>query len=195
MDVVDDGFEVQQQYQTEDDQHELRDQVGERERQVEDARFLDADNVQDDEAADQEDSGEDVPLVLALNRVDEGYVLAEDAEVADREVSRDGHRRRVVQELHPADQEPDRAVERTPRKARATTCVRKRCCSLGVVESCGHEDGAREDESERGQPQCERRRDAERVVNARSDVAVAGREKRWRAKGARQLGGAADDDP
>src|SRR5206468_3843042 len=87
---------------------------------------------------------------------------------------RDGSR--VVQQLDPADDEPDRRVEGPAREARAAAGVRQRGSALGVVEGGGDEDETGEDERERRQPEGEGRGDAERVVDARPDVAVTRRE-------------------
>jgi hypothetical protein len=94
-----------------------------------------------------------------------------------------------------ANQESDRTVERAPRKARASTRVRQGGRSLGVVEGGADEDQAREDQGEGREAQRKGRGDAERVVDARADVAVARSKKRRGAQAARQLGGAADDHP
>jgi len=195
VNVVDHSSDLQQQHEPENDEYELRDQVREREHQVQHARLLDAEYVEDDECGDQDDRGQHVRLVVVLEVVQKRQVLAEHAQVADGEVGRDRDSRRVVQELDPSDQEPDRSVEGAPGEAGAATRMRKCGGSLRVVQRRRDEDEAGEDQSEWGQPQGECGGDAERVVDARSDIAVTGREQRRRAKGAWQLGGAADDDP
>ena len=118
-----------------------------------------------------------------------------DAQVADGEVGRDGNRRGVVQQLHPPDQKPDRLVEGPASERRAAAGVRQSGRAFGVVERGRDEDRAREDQRERGQSQREGRGDAERVVDARADVAVARREERGCAQGAGKLGPASDHDP
>ena len=65
---------------------------------------------------------------------------------------------------------------------------------LGVVQCGRDEDEPREDERDRGKAQRERGGDAQRVVDARPDVAVARREQCGWAERARELGGAADHD-
>ena len=195
VDVVQHGLDVEDQDQAEDHEHELGDQVGEREHQVEDARLLDADDVDHDQKADQERGRADVRRVVVAQEVEEPDVLAEDAEVADGEVGGDRRGRRVVQELDPADDESDRLVERAPGEARAAAGVGQGGGSLGVVERGGDEDEAGQDERHRREAESEGGRDAERVVDARADVAVAGGEERARAERAGELGGAADDDP
>src|SRR5205807_5299614 len=74
--------------------------------------------------------------------------------------------------------EPRRLVERSPGEARAAAGVGQRGRALRVVERRGHEDQPGEDQGERGEPEGKRRRDPERVVDARADVAVAGGEQR-----------------
>ena len=123
MDAVDHGADVQQQEHAEHDEHHLGNEVGKGEHQVEKARLLDADDVDADENDDQYHGGGDVPIIGA-ERAERRYVLAHRGGVADREVSRDGDGGRVVEQLNPPDDESDRLVERTPREARAPTCMR-----------------------------------------------------------------------
>ncbi len=66
--------------------------------------------------------------------------------------------------------------------------------TFGVVERGADEDEAREDERERSEAEGEGGGDPQGVVNAGPDVAVAGGEQGRGTEGARQLGGAADDD-
>src|ERR1700694_1170560 len=72
--------------------------------------------------------------------------------------------------------------------------MRKRCSSFRVVERCGHEDEARQDESQRGESEREGGGHTQRVVDAGADVAVASDEERRRAERARKLGPAPDHD-
>ncbi len=195
VDVAEDGPEVEQEDQAEDHEHHLGDQVGQRKHQVERARLLDPDDVDDDEEGDQGHRRAHVPCVMGLEQLEQGHVLAENAQVADGEVRGDGDRGHVVEELDPADDESDRVVEGSSRKARAAARVGDGGCALGIVERCRDEDRAGEDQGQRGQPERKRRGDAEGVVDARADVAVGGREQGRSAQRAGQLGRAADDHP
>ena len=118
MNVVYDLPDVEQEDHAEDDEDELRDQVGESEHQVEEARFLDADHVDDDEQSDQSDRRSDMPEIAEPELVKDRAVLPENTEIPDREIGGDGSGGRVVEQLHPADDEADRLVEGATRKAR-----------------------------------------------------------------------------
>ena len=194
MDAVDDRLDVQEEDQPKDHEHELGDQVGEGQHQVEGARLLDADDVDHDEDRDQHDRRGDMRGLVGLERCQHRHVLAEKAHVADSEVRGDRYRRGVVQKLDPADDVADRRVEGAARKARAAARVRQGGRALRVVEGGGDEDESGEDQRDRREPEGKSGGDPERVVDARSDVAVAGREERAGAQRAGELGRAADDD-
>src|SRR5258708_20582350 len=136
-----------------------------------------------------------MPRVVVPQLVEDPAVSLEHAQVADREIGGDGYGRRVVQQRDPAHEKADGLVERGGSEARAAGGVGQGRCALGVVESGRDEDEPREDEGDRRQAQGERRGDAEGVIDARADVAVARREQRAGAQGARELGGTPDDHP
>ena len=185
VDAVDDLVDLEQQYQAEDDQHELCDQVGEREHEVENAGFLDADDVDRNKERNQDDRRHDMRGLVAAQRIQKGDVLSEKAEVARCEIGGDRHRRGVVQELHPADDVADLGIEGPARKARAAACVGERRRPFRVVQSGRDKDESREDQGNRSQAQREGRGDPERVIDARADVAVTRREEGGSSEGPR----------
>ena len=123
MNAADDLVDVEQQYQSEDDEHELREQVGERKHQVENTRFLDPDDVDGEQQCNENDRGHDVSGLVGSQWIQKGNVLAEEPEIARCEVSGDRHRRGVVEELHPTDDVADGGVEGAPGEARAAAGV------------------------------------------------------------------------
>jgi len=151
VDAVDDVLDVEQQDQAEDHEHELGDQVRKREHEVDGTRFLDADHVYNDQQKDQHDGPEHVGRLVPGQRLEDAHIAAEEAQVADREVRRDGYGRRVVEQLHPADDEADRRVKGTAREARAAARMGQGRRALGVVEGRGDEDEPGEDQRNRSQ--------------------------------------------
>ena len=59
-----------------------------------------------------------------VQRLEEAHVATQESQVADGEVGRDGDCRCVVQQLNPADDEPNRRVERSSGKAGAASGMR-----------------------------------------------------------------------
>src|SRR5439155_25262626 len=143
--------------------------------------------------AGRRDGGESVRQWI-MERLEQRHVLAEHAEIGDGGVRGDGYGRREVEQLDPADQEADRFVERAPREARAAARVWEGGRAFRVVERGGDEDESGEDERQRGEAERKRRGHAQRVVDARADIAVAGGEQRRRAQRARELGRTPDHD-
>ena len=66
--------------------------------------------------------------------------------------------------------------------------------ALGIVQRGRDEDGPREDQGERREPERKGRSDPKGVVDARADVAVGGGEKGRRPQRARELGSTPDHD-
>src|SRR5207248_2949393 len=125
VDALDHPLDVEQDDDAQDHQHELRDEVCEREHQVEDAGLLDSDDVHDDEERYESHGGDHVRGRVALERVQQADVLAQETQVADGEVGRYRNRRGVVEQLNPTHYVADGRVERATRKARASTRMRQ----------------------------------------------------------------------
>jgi hypothetical protein len=125
MDVLDDRPDVEEQDQAEDDQDQLSPEVGQGEQQIERARLLDSDDVEDYQKPDEQHRGCHVSFVRG-DELKLRDVALKDAQVADREVRRDRDGGRVVEELYPAHEKPDRRVERPPGEVRAAARVWQR---------------------------------------------------------------------
>jgi hypothetical protein len=171
--VVDEDARAEDEDEAEDDEQELRREVDDGEKDVQAGGLLDPDDVQPDEQQDHERAADDVPWVLAQR-------LPEDREVVRDEERRDGDRDHVVEELRPGGAEADELVERMAREARRAAGLGIENRPLRVRERCGREDQAGDDEDEGRQPEGEDRRDPERVVDRRADVAIRRREERGR---------------
>src|SRR5713226_136176 len=81
-----------------------------------------------------------------VEQLEQRHVFAEDAQVADGEIGRNRNCGHVIEELHPADDEPDGVVECPSREAGASAGMWDRRCAFRVVERGGDEDAASQDE-------------------------------------------------
>ena len=172
--------------QADRDQQRLRAQVGQRQEDVEAGRLLHAHDVQrhqqqhyDRAAVDVVGVGVQVPARPELGQV----VRHEDR----RDRDRDG----VVQHLRPAGEERDRLVEGVPRERRRAAGLGEPGGGLRVGDGREEEDGARDEERDRGQAQRVGGDQAQRVVDRRPDVAVGRREQRRRPEDSVQTPGLA----
>ena len=177
MHVRREDVNVEDQREAEHDEQQLRGEVDDREEDVQVGRLADADDVQKDEHDDDRDPSEDVPRVRPQR-------LPEDREVVRNEERRDRDRDHVIEHLRPGRPERDELVEGVARERGRAAGLREPDRSLRVGRSSRREDDAGDHEDERRQPECDRRGDAERVVDRRSDIAVRGREERRRAEDA-----------
>ena len=192
MDIAENNVDLEQNEDAEDHQCKLGDKIHQGEHQVQGARLLDADDVDHDEDGDHHDGRSDVPGLIHLQLLEERHVFAEHTQVADGEVRRDRHRRHVVEELNPPDQEPDRVVEGSTREARASTRMRDGGRALGVIERGGDEDAPGQQQRQRREAKRKGRGDTKRVIDAGADVAVGRREQRRCPKRAGHLRGPPD---
>ena len=195
MDVAEHRAQIEEKKYAQQYQDQLGPQVEQRQHQVDQARLLDADDVDGDQQAYQHHGPPDVPCEVLLEVGQHADVATEVAQVGDRGIGADGDGGGVVEELHPAHQESNRLVEGAAREARGATRMGHGGGALRVVEGGGDEDGAGQDQGQRRQAQCKGRRDAQRVVDRGADVAVAGAEERAHAQRARQLGATSHDHP
>ena len=111
-----------------------------------------------DQQDDDQRAHDHVPRVL-LERI------PEDREVVGDEERRDGDRDDVVEHLGPAGPEADDLVEGVAGEARRAPGLGVAHRALGVGRGRRGEDQAGDDEDQRREPERERRRDAERVVD------------------------------
>ena len=100
----------------------------------------------------------------------------EHREVRRHGVGRDRDRDGVVEHLRPGREERDGLVEGAARERRRAARLREARGRLGVGRGREREDHARDRERDRRHAPGVERRDAERVVDRRADVAVGGRE-------------------
>jgi hypothetical protein len=173
--VVDEHLRVDHEYEAEDHEEDLRDEVDDREHDAHARRLLHAHRVQDDEDDDHDDPPDDVPRVL-LQR------LPEDGQVVRHEEGRRRDRDHVDEHLRPGRAEGDDLVERMPCEAGRAAGLRVADGALGVRRGGGREDHAGDHEHERRQAERVDSGQAERVVDRRADVAVRRREQRGRSE-------------
>ena len=93
-------------------------------------------------------------------------------------------RQHVVEHLAPGREERPELVERVARERRGPAGLGEHRGRLGVRRGGQEEDEPRDDEDDRGEPERERRHQAERVVDRRADVAVRARGERVDAEDA-----------
>ena len=94
MDLTDEQVRVEDEEEADPDEHDLGQQVGDREHEVEPRRLLGALDVEQREQADQSDPDEDVARAVAER-------LPEDGQVMRHEEGRDRDRDDVVEHLPP----------------------------------------------------------------------------------------------
>ena len=169
MDLVEQDRRVEDQDRAEHHEQDLREQVGDREEDVQRRRLAQAAHVQAGEHGDHDQSADDVARVVP-------QAGEECAQVVGHEERADRDRDDVVERQRPAGEERRHLVERVPGERRGAARLREHRGSLGVGLRGEREQAAREDENERRQPERVRRHKAERVVDRRADVAVRRRE-------------------
>ena len=173
------GFRIRRD--ADDHEQRLRGEVGDRQEDVEPRRLLDAADVEQREH-DAEPGGDDD---LARQPVAHEAAAGEHREVRRHGVGRDRDRDRVVEHLRPGGEERDGLVEGAARERRRAAGLREARRRLGVRRRREREDHARDRERDRRHPPGVERRDAERVVDRRADVAVGRREHVARRRGRR----------
>ena len=134
-----------------------------------------AHDVDPDQEDDDDRAADDVPRVLAQR-------LPEDGQVVRDEERRDRDGRDVDEHLRPGGAEAGELVERVAGEAGRAAGLRVADGSLRVRRRGRREDQPGDDEDDRREPERERGRDAERVVDRGADVAVGGCEESRRAE-------------
>ncbi len=179
LDLVDEQLGVEHEHDPDQHQQDLREEVRDREHEVQPRRLLGALDVERRQQADQDDRADHVRGTLT-------QWLPEDREVVRHEEGRDRNRDDVGEHLAPSRDEAEQLVECVTREARGATGLRVHHRRLGVGGGGEDEDDAGDHERDRGQPERIERHDAERVVDRRADVPVGGREQRAGAVHPRQ---------
>ena len=181
MHALPEVVEREEQAESEADQDHLRDERDGSDDHRDSVEPRAADQPQHRDRQDDEHRADDVPRVvsqpLPADRV---------AEVVRREERREGDHDRVVEEQHPARQEPDRIVERAAGEHRRAARLGDRRRPLGVRERDEHEQRPDAEQHPGRQAEREERNDPEREVDRRAHLAVGDR-------GERPSGQAADE--
>jgi hypothetical protein len=175
--LVDQERRLQHEERADDDDHDLRREVGDRQEEVELRRFADPADVQRGQRGDDDEAADDVARVVRQRR-------PERAEVVRHEERRDRDRQDVVERQRPAGEERHELVERVPREARGAPRLREHRRSLRVRLRRQGEEPPGEHEDDRRQAERIERDETERVVDRRADIAVRGGEQATEADAA-----------
>ena len=167
--LVDEHRRVEYQRRAEDDQRDLRQQVGDREEDVQRRGLAQPADVQRGEHDDDDEAADDVARVVAERREERAHVVGHE-EGADRD------RDDVVERQRPAGEERHDLVERMARERRGAARFGEAHSSFRIRRGGRSEDQAADHEDEGRQSERDGRGDAERVVDRRADVPVRRRE-------------------